>query len=183
MMKPLLKANDKRAKRWIAVVSVILFLAIVLLDSKRFQPDIELPFSIYIFAFINSVINSIVTLLLILGLILVKQKNLKAHKNVMLMAIVGSGLFLISYVMHHLFADSTSYGGEGFLKILYYIFLISHILLAALIMPFILWTAYKGLTGDYSKHAKVARITWPLWLYVSITGVVIYWMIQPYYPV
>lgn len=182
-MEPLLKANDKKAKRWITVVSIILFLAIVLLDSKRFQPNVELPFDVYIFAFINSVINSIVTLLLIIGLVLIKQKNIKAHRTVMMMAIVGSGLFLISYVMHHLFADSTSYGGEGVFKILYYIFLISHILLAALIMPFILWTAYKGLTGDYSKHAKVARITWPLWLYVSITGVVIYWMIQPYYPV
>lgn len=181
MMKPLLAANDKKAKRWIAIISIILFFAIILLDSKRFQPSVELPFSVYTFAFINSVINSIVTLLLITALILAKQKKIEAHRNVMLAAIIGSVLFLMSYVMHHLFADSTSYGGEGFLKILYYIFLITHIILAALIMPFILWTAYKGLTGDYKKHAKIARITWPLWLYVSITGVAIYWMIQPYY--
>ncbi len=180
-MQPLLKANDKKAKRWIIVLSAILFIVIVLLDSKRFQPDIDLPFSIYTFAFINSIINSFVTVLLIIGLILIKQKNIKGHRNVMIMAIIGSILFLISYVMHHLFADKTSYGGDGILKMLYYFFLITHIILAAVIMPFILWTSYKGLTGDYEKHAKIARITWPLWLYVSITGVVIYWMISPYY--
>lgn len=180
-MKPVISKNDPLAKRWIITISVILFIAIVLLDSKRFQPDITLPFSVYTFAFINSVINSIVTVLLIVGLVLVKRKNLEGHKKVMMAAIIGSVLFLISYVMHHLFADKTSYGGEGILKWLYYFFLITHIILAAVIMPFILWTAYKGLTGEYDKHAKIARITWPLWLYVSITGVLIYWMIQPYY--
>lgn len=180
-MEPILKSNDRQAKRWIIIISIILFLAIVLLDSKRFQPNVELPFSVYTFAFINSVINSIVTVLLVIALVLVKQKNLVGHKKVMMGAIIGSVLFLISYVMHHLFADKTPYGGEGVLKGLYYFFLITHIVLAAVIMPFILWTAYKGLTGEYSKHAKIARITWPLWLYVSVTGVLIYWMIQPYY--
>lgn len=182
-MEPLLKKEDKKAKRWITVISVILFLAIILMGNDRFTPNMELPFNPYIFASINATINSFVSLFLVLALVFVKKQNYIRHRNMMLLAIGGSALFMISYVMHHLFTDSTSYGGEGIAKTFYYVILFSHILLAGIIMPFILWTAYKGLTGDYKKHAKIARITWPIWFYVSITGVIIYWMIKPYYPI
>ena len=97
------------------------------------------------------------------------------------LAWVLSGLFLISYIMHHLFAGDTSYGGEGPIRYFYYFVLITHILLAGIILPFILFTAYRALTAEYDRHRKLARFTWPLWFYVSFSGVLVYWMISPYY--
>ncbi|HRB60761.1 MAG TPA: DUF420 domain-containing protein, partial [Niabella sp.] len=99
----------------------------------------------------------------------------------MLSAIVLSVLFLISYVLHHLLAGDTKFGGEGTIRYLYYFILATHIPLAGIILPFILFTAYRGLVGDYDKHKKLARITWPLWLYVALTGPAIYLLIRPYY--
>ena len=90
-------------------------------------------------------------------------------------------LFFISYIAHHLFAGETKFGGEGTIRYVYYFILITHIILAAVILPFILFTAYRGLTGEYDKHTKLSRYTWPLWLYVAITGPVVYLMISPYY--
>ena len=99
----------------------------------------------------------------------------------MLTAIILSVLFLVSYIAHHLLAGDTVYGGEGSIRYFYYFILITHIILAAIILPFILFTAYRSLTGEYDKHKKLARYTWPLWLYVSVTGVLVYLMISPYY--
>ena len=99
----------------------------------------------------------------------------------MLTAMVLSILFLVSYICHHLFAGETKFGGEGTSKMIYYIILGTHIPLAGLILPFILFTAYRGLIGEYARHKKLARITWPVWLYVAITGVAVYLMISPYY--
>jgi putative membrane protein len=99
----------------------------------------------------------------------------------MIAAIVLSALFLVSYICHHLFAGDTRFGGVGPIRTVYFIILITHIFLAAIILPFILFTAYRALTGEYSKHTKIARITWPIWFYVSVTGVIVYLMISPYY--
>jgi putative membrane protein len=99
----------------------------------------------------------------------------------MLWAIVLSILFLVSYIAHHLLAGDTKFGGEGLMKGVYYFILLTHIPLAAIILPFILFTAYRGLTGEYVSHRKLSRYTWPLWLYVSITGVLVYVFISPYY--
>ena len=99
----------------------------------------------------------------------------------MLTAMVLSILFLVSYICHHLFAGDTKFGGEGTARIIYFIILFTHIPLAGLILPFILFTAYRGLIGEYARHKKLARITWPVWLYVAITGVAVYLMISPYY--
>lgn len=103
------------------------------------------------------------------------------HKHIMFCAIGLSVLFLVSYVLHHLFAGDTKFGGAGAIRYFYYFILITHIILAAVILPFILFTAYRSLSGDYEKHKKIARITWPLWLYISVTGVLIYILISPYY--
>jgi putative membrane protein len=111
----------------------------------------------------------------------VKQKSYVMHKRIMLWAMVLSILFLISYIAHHLLAGETKFGGEGTIKYIYYIILATHIPLAAIILPFILFTAYRSLIGEYDKHKKLARYTWPLWLYVSITGVLVYVLISPYY--
>jgi putative membrane protein len=103
------------------------------------------------------------------------------HKKLMLSAMILSILFLISYICHHLFAGETKFGGTGTSKMIYYIILGTHIPLAGLILPFILFTAYRALIAEFPQHKKLARITWPVWLYVAITGVVVYWMISPYY--
>jgi putative membrane protein len=174
-----MKSKDRLAGLLIGIVSVVVFAAVVLLS--RVQLRVDLGFDPHVFAWVNAVINSVVSVLLLVGLIAVKRKKYEAHKKIMLTAIVLSALFLISYIAHHLLAGETQYGGSGTLKIVYYFILITHIPLAAVILPFILFTAYRGLTGDYKKHARLARYTWPLWLYVSLTGVLVYLFIAPYY--
>ena len=162
---------------------------------KSVKLNLSLNFDPHIFATINAGINSIVAVLLIAGLLTVKSKNYIAHKKIMLAAISLSVLFLISYVCHHLFSGDTKYGDlnhdgilsadekalAGSLRYVYYFILITHIPLAGIILPFILFTAYRALSGDYQKHKKLARITWPIWFYVAVTGVVVYLMISPYY--
>ena len=99
----------------------------------------------------------------------------------MFLAISLSSLFLISYICHHLLAGETKFGGQNTLRYVYYFVLGTHIVLAAIILPFILFTAYRALTGEWNRHKKIAKYTWPLWLYVSITGVLVYLFISPYY--
>ena len=99
----------------------------------------------------------------------------------MITAIVLSCLFLVSYICHHLFAGETKFGGEGTIRYIYYFILGTHIVLAGIILPFILFTAYRAMIGEWIKHRKLSKITWPIWLYVAVTGVVVYLMISPYY--
>ena len=179
MLTPSLNKNDKKAKVFIYTVSAIVFAAVVILN--RIQLNVELPFNPHMFATISATINSMVAVLLIAGLVTAKQKNYKLHKKIMLTAIVLSVLFLVSYIAHHLFAGETKFGGEGMMKTVYYIILFTHIPLAGIILPFILFTAYRALTGEYEAHKKLTRITWPVWFYVAVTGVIVYWMISPYY--
>ncbi|PQJ12427.1 DUF420 domain-containing protein [Flavipsychrobacter stenotrophus] len=180
MLTPVLKKDDKKAQIIIWTASIAVF-ALVAITSK-YKLDLDLGFNIHLFALVNALINSTVTVLLILGLITVKNKQYTAHKNIMLLAIILSSLFLLSYVGHHLLAGETKYGGPHDGKYYAYIFiLITHIPLATIILPFALFTAYRSLTGEYEKHKKLAKYTWPLWLYVSITGVLVYYFIHPYY--
>ena len=97
------------------------------------------------------------------------------------LAIILSVLFLLSYIAHHIFSESTTFGGEGAIKTMYYVVLISHILLAGLSLPFILFTNYRASIAEFSAHKRLAKIVYPIWLYVAITGVVVYFMIEPYY--
>lgn len=179
MLKPIIKPNDKLAHQLIGVLSFVVFAAVVFLSRVKFEVD--LGFSPHVFATVNAAINSAVSVLLILGIVMVKRKKYEAHKNIMMSAITLSGIFLVSYIAHHLFAGETKFGAEGNIRYFYYTILISHIFLAAIILPFILLTAYNSLSGDYAKHKKIARYTFPLWLYVSVTGVLVYWLISPYY--
>jgi putative membrane protein len=103
------------------------------------------------------------------------------HKKIMMSAIILSVLFLVSYIAHHLLSGDTKFGGEGAIRYLYFFILITHIFLAAVILPFILFTAYRALVAEWPAHRKLAKITWPIWFYVSVTGVVVYLMISPYY--
>jgi len=191
--EPSLTKDDRQAKLTIWLVSVIVFVAVAFLAS--FKLNLNLGFNVHIFAQANAVINSAVAVLLIAGLIAVKQKSYHAHKKIMLTAIILSVLFLVSYICHHLFAGETKFGDlnhDGFLsadeklkagnlRYIYYIILFTHIPLAAIVLPFILFTAYRALIGEYEAHKKLTRITWPLWFYVAVSGVVVYLMISPYY--
>lgn len=179
MLKPLIAPNNKLANIFIGTVSVIVFVAVAVLTKTKL--DVDLGFDIFVFAKINAVVNTLVSICLIAALVFVKQKKYEAHRNVMFAAIGLSVLFLLSYIAHHLFAGETKFGGEGLIRPIYYFILITHIVLAGIILPFILYTAYRGLTGEYAQHKKLAKYTWPLWLYVSVTGVIIYVLISPYY--
>lgn len=179
MLKAVWKKNDARAGRFIIAVSVIVFLAVVVLG--RVKLDVQLGFDEHIFAKINAAINSAVSVLLLAGLLAVKNKYYLLHKRIMLSAITLSCIFLVSYICHHLFAGETKFGGEGVVRYIYYFILGTHIVLAAVILPFILFTAYRALIGEWPKHKKLAKITWPVWFYVAVTGVVVYFMISPYY--
>jgi putative membrane protein len=179
MLPPVLSKNDKLASRLIWLFSAIVFTAVVVLGRVTLQVD--LGFDVHVFALINAIINSMVAVLLVAALWAVKTGRYVAHKNMMMAAMVLSVLFLLSYIAHHLLAGETSFGGDGMQRTLYYIILFTHIPLAGLILPFILFTAYRALISEWPSHKKLAKITWPVWLYVAITGVVVYWMISPYY--
>lgn len=179
MIPATFKKNDKQARILILTVSFVVFAVVVLLS--RFKLNVNLGFDVHIFAKVNAVLNSVVAVLLITALVAVKKRKLALHKKLMLAAIVLSVLFLVSYISHHLLAGETKFGGEGAIKTIYLIILFTHIILAAIILPFILFTAYRALIGEFSAHKKLARITWPIWFYVAITGPVVYFMISPYY--
>jgi putative membrane protein len=176
---PVIKKNDKVARLLIAILSVVVFAAVVVLS--RVTVKVDLGFDVHLFATFNAIVNSMVSVLLLGGLLMVKQKKFELHKRIMIAAILLSAFFLISYICHHLFAGDTKFGGAGTVRTVYFVILITHIFLAAIILPFILFTAYRALTGEYHKHMKLARITWPIWFYVSVTGVIVYLMISPYY--
>lgn len=174
-----IRKNDKLARNLIYAVSVIVFLAVVMLGRTKL--DVDLGFDEHVFAKINAVINSLVAVLLLAGLYTAKSRRYTTHKYIMLTAIGLSFLFLVSYICHHLFAGETTFGGTGSIRYMYYAILISHIILAAIILPFILFTAYRALINENARHRKLARITWPIWFYVAVSGPVVYLLISPYY--
>lgn len=193
MLEPSLPKNDKQARLLIGIFSVVVFTAVVLLG--RVKLDIGVNFDVHVFAKINAFINASIAVLLVAALVAVKQKSYALHKRIMMLALLLSVAFLVSYIAHHLLAGEAKFGDAdhdglvseveklavGSMRTVYYIILITHIFLAAIILPFILFTAYRGLTGEYAQHKKIAKITWPLWFYVAVTGPVVYWMISPYY--
>ncbi len=130
---------------------------------------------------VNAFLNSIATILLIAAAWAVKQKKFELHKKLMLSAVTVSVLFLVSYVLYHATSESTVFGGEGTIRTVYLFILLTHIVLAVAIVPLVLITLSRALSQKFDKHKKIARWTLPLWLYVTITGVVIYFMIAPYY--
>jgi putative membrane protein len=176
---PTLTKNDRKANIIIWSVSAVVFLAVVILHEIKLE--IKLGFDPHIFAEINAFINGTVAALLIFALFLVKIKKYILHRKIMNLAIILSVLFLVSYIAHHILADSTKYGGLGVNKLIYYVVLLSHILLAGLSLPFILFTAYRASISEFSKHKRLAKYVYPIWLYVAITGVFVYVMIKPYY--
>ncbi|MEI2708835.1 MAG: DUF420 domain-containing protein [Chitinophagaceae bacterium] len=168
MLQASIQKNDKKAGWLIGIFSFVVFAVIISLG--RIQLQVNLGFDVHIFATINAVVNSIIAVTLVAALIAVKNKKFMLHKKLMFAALILSILFLVSYIAHHLLAGETKFGGVGTIKTIYYFVLITHIILAAVILPFILFTAYRGLTAEFTMHKKLARITWPLWFYVAVTG-------------
>lgn len=195
MLEAAWKKNDAKARKLIIVFSIIVFAAVSVLGRYNLAGKVELPFDVHLFALANAIINAIVAILLIAGLFLVKRRYYLLHKKIMLTAMILSVLFLVSYICHHLFAGEARFGetdgieglsdaektAAGTMRIIYLVILSTHIPLAGLALPFILFAAYRALTGDYEKHKRLVRIIWPLWFYVAVTGVIIYIMISPYY--
>ncbi len=179
MLPASIQKNDKKASLLIILFSIIVFVAVVFLSKIKLE--LELPFNVHLFAQINAAINTAVSFLLLVGLLAVKRGRYALHKKVMMTAMVLSLLFLVSYICHHLLSDSTEFSGEGTIRYVYYFILITHIILAAIILPFILFTSYRALVAEWPAHKKLARITWPIWFYVSVTGVIVYLLISPYY--
>ena len=179
MLDAVWKKNDVRARSLIIAVSIIVFAAIVVLSKVKL--NVQLGFDEHLFAKINAVIKTTDSILLLDGLIAVKNKKYLLHKRIMITAIILSCLFLVSYICHHLFTGETKFGGKVTIRYIYYFILGTHIVLAGIILPFILFTAYRAMIGEWPRHKKLARITWPIWFYVAVTGVVVYFMISPYY--
>jgi putative membrane protein len=179
---------------WVLSIAIPVVVAILLFTPEKIQGAGDW---VYMLPHLNATFNSITTVVLLLGLYFIKQKNIKAHKSMMSIAFILGSLFLVSYVIYHSSADSTIYGdvnGNGILdeaekskgltfwRGFYISILLPHIVLAAVVVPFVLFAFYFALTDKIDKHKKIVKWTFPIWLFVSITGVVVYFMISPYYP-
>ncbi|MBT8264328.1 MAG: DUF420 domain-containing protein [Muriicola sp.] len=169
--------KERRFNRGITIVSIVIPLVVALLFRVRI-PNVE-PLSIL--PPIYATINGVTAILLIIAVWAIKNGKRSLHQRVMTSCIALSLLFLIMYVAYHMTSDSTSFGGEGVLKYLYFFVLITHIFLSIAIIPLVLLTFAKAYVKNFERHRKLARITFPIWLYVAITGVVVYLMISPYY--
>ena len=180
-MKQDLNAVELKYRKWIIILSIAIPIVVAILFGiklKDFGFDVEpLTFLPSIYA----TINGFTAVLLIAAVIAVKNGNRKLHENLMKTAIACSVVFLGMYVAYHMTADSTKFGGEGVIKYVYFFILLTHILLSIIIIPLVLITYVRALAQRFDKHKKLARITFPLWLYVAITGVIVYLMISPYY--
>ncbi|QKJ31162.1 DUF420 domain-containing protein [Mucilaginibacter mali] len=187
--------TDKFIFRFVAAVSVFVFLVVVLLNRKVLPPPEHLPsFTIYL-PKLNAILNGTCAFLLVLSLIFIRMGNIAVHKSINIAAFCLSSLFLVSYITFHYMAPETIFGdinGDGVLdamekaaigsvRTIYLTILISHIILAAAVLPLILLSFYRGLQMQVEKHRKLVRWTYPIWLYVTITGVVVYLLISPYY--
>lgn len=172
--------GEAKVKNWIIGISIVIPLAVAVL---LFMPAkiTALGDWVYFLPHLNAVINTAASVALIIGLIFVKQKKYGYHGAMMTVAFVMGAIFLVSYVIYHASAESTSYGGEGFIRTVYYFLLITHIIFAAVALFPILFAYYYGFTDQREKHRKVVKFAFPIWLYVSITGVIVYLMISPYY--
>lgn len=172
--------GEAKVKNWIIGISIAIPLAVAVL---LFMPAkiTTLGDWVYFLPHLNAVINSAASVALIVGLIFIKRKKYAYHGAMMTVAFVMGAIFLVSYVIYHASAESTSFGGEGLIRTVYYFLLITHIIFAAVALFPILFAYYYGFTTQREKHRKVVKFAYPIWLYVSVTGVIVYLMISPYY--
>lgn len=171
-----MNTETKKYNKWIVVLSVAIPLVVAILFGVKI--DVELPVFL---PPIYASLNALTSVLLVVAVWAVKQNKLILHEKLMKTGIVFSILFLLLYVLYHMTSDSTKFGGEGTIKLVYFIILISHIVLSIVVIPFVLITFVRAITNNIELHKKIARFTFPLWLYVTISGVIVYLMISPYY--
>lgn len=170
----------KTLRLLVNVISVALPLIVGAMFQFKFK-DFVWPFDVHVLPLINAILNGTTALLLIGALVAVKGKNIDLHKRLIYTGMGLSLLFLVVYIMYHTTAGHTKFGGEGTIRTIYFVLLITHIILAAIQAPFVLYAFLYGYTGQIEKHQKIVKFSYPIWLYVSITGVICYLMISPYY--
>ena len=164
-------------KNWIILVSIVIPVVVAFLFRIRLENVQSLSFLPPIYA----AVNGYTAIILLVALWAIKNHKINLHEQMMKTAIGLSLAFLIMYVAYHLTSDPTPFGGEGSIKTVYYIILISHIVLSVAIIPLVLISFVRGISQQFTQHRKIARITFPIWLYVTVTGVIVYYMISPYY--
>lgn len=172
---------EKKYSKLIVAVSIIIPLVVAILFGVKLK---DLGYDVEPLSFlppIYATTNGITAIVLVLGVIAIKNGNQKLHKGLMTFAIALSVAFLVMYVAYHMTSDSTKFGGEGVIRYVYFFILVTHILLSIAIIPLVLITYVRALAKRFDRHKKIAKITFPLWLYVAVTGVVVYLMISPYY--
>lgn len=173
--------NEKKYNKWIVVLSIVIPVAVAVLFGVNLR---ELGFDVEPLTFLPPIyasVNALTAVVLVFAVVSIKKGNRKLHENLMKFAITLSVAFLVMYVAYHMTSDSTKFGGEGIIRYFYYFILVTHILLSIIIIPFVLVTYVRAITNNIERHKKIAKITFPLWLYVAVTGVVVYLMIAPYY--
>jgi putative membrane protein len=173
--------NEKKYNKLIIALSVIIPLAVAALFGINLR---KLGFDVQPLTFLPPIyasINAITAILLVVSLWAIKNKKRSLHEVLNKTAIGCSVLFLVMYVAYHMTSDSTPYGGEGFIRYVYFFILITHIALSIVVIPFVLITYVRAITNNFERHKKIAKITFPIWLYVAVTGVIVYLMISPYY--
>ncbi len=168
--------NDKKLKQAIWAVSIVIPIAVAILFTVKIE-GVDLGFLPPIYASLNA----LTAIGLIVAIIAIKRKNRKLHQRVIQVCLIFSILFLLLYVLYHMTSDTTPYGGEGLLKMIYFFLLISHILLSMVVIPIVLFAYLFAWQGDFVRHKKWTKFAFPLWLYVAVTGVLVYVMISPYY--
>ncbi len=174
-------AAEKKYNKWIIVLSIVIPLVVAGLFGVNLR---DMGYDVAPLTFLPPIyasINALTAVLLVVGFLAIKNKKMALHKKLMSTAIGCSVLFLVMYVAYHMTSNSTSYGGEGAMRTIYFFILISHIILSVVIIPFVLITYVRAITNNIERHKKIARITFPLWLYVAVSGVIVYIMISPYY--
>ncbi|WON95578.1 MULTISPECIES: DUF420 domain-containing protein [Sphingobacterium] len=173
--------KEKKYSKWIWVLSIAIPIVVAILFTVNLQ---KLGYDVKPLTFlppIYAAINGITAILLFWAVAAIKKGNKPLHERLIKMCIACSLAFLAMYVAYHMTSIETKYGGEGILRPIYFFILITHILLSIIIIPFVLFTFVRGISGSYERHKKLARITYPMWLYVAVTGVIVYLMISPYY--
>ena len=171
--------QERQANRVINILAAVIPIAVAVLLGIRQKVDLG-NWTTYL-PHINALMNSATSVLLLAGLYFIRQKNVLAHKRTMLAAFTLGSLFLISYVLYHLTNESTPFGGRGWVRPVYYFLLVSHIVLSVVVVWFVLRAVYFALTNQIAKHRKTVKWAYPIWLYVSTTGVIVYFLIRPYY--
>jgi putative membrane protein len=172
---------EQKYNKWIVLLSIAIPLVVAILFKIKLK---DFGFEVTPLSFlppIYATINGITAVLLVLAVVAIKNGNRKRHELLMKSAIGCSVAFLAMYVAYHMTSESTSFGGEGLIKYVYFFILISHIGLSIVIIPLVLITYVKALAQKFDSHKKIAKITFPIWLYVAVTGVIVYLMISPYY--